>query len=160
MSEPPTPLQPSEFFCPPWSGTGQWTPRGVIAPLAPCRRFAFRTLTTFLTDDVWLIHDETAWEDGHTERRDGVARLLAPDRFRLTYDGMPGGAEIQLRDDGFEATPYWLSVALDPLPFSLRVQCADRCSLTPSGELLDTIDVSLLGLRIGQVTMTLRREAA
>jgi hypothetical protein len=160
MSEQPTPLSPREFFGPPWSGTGEWTPRAAISLVAPGRRFAFRTFTTFITDDLWLIHDETAWEDGRIERRDGVARLVAPDRFRLTYDGMPGGAEIHLREDGFEATPYSLTVALHPFPFSVTVQCADVCTLRPTGELLDVIDVSLVGVPLGRSTITLRPETA
>jgi hypothetical protein len=154
----PTPLQPREFFTPPWSGTGRWTPRAAISPFAPARRFAFRTFTTFLSDELWLIHDETAWEDGRVERRDGMAVLLAPDRFRLTYDGMPGGAEITLRADGFEASPYSLSVDVHPLPLSMTVRCTDACSLRPDGELVDVIDVALLGVRLGRVTMSLRAE--
>lgn len=89
-----------------------------------------------------------------------MARLLAPDRFRLTYQSMPGGSEIHLREDGFEATPYSLIVALHPLPFSVTVQCADVCRLRPSGELVDVIDVSLLGVRLGRITITLRPETA
>jgi hypothetical protein len=155
----PTPLEPREFFGPPWSGSGQWTPRGLIAPFAPAKRFAFRTFTTFLTDEVWLIHDETAWEDGRVERRDGVGVLLAPDRIRLTYDGMPGGTEIALRADGFAAAPYSLAVDLHPLPLAMRVRCSDSCTLTPDGGLIDVIEVSLLGLRLGRVEMRLRVEA-
>ena len=153
-----TPLEPREFFRPAWSGTGQWTPRRLIAPFAPAKRFAFRTFTTFLSDELWLIHDETAWEDGRVERRDGTGLLVAPDRIRLTYDGMPGGTEITLRADGFAADPYSLSVDLHPLPLSMTVRCADSCTLTPDRELVDVIDVSLLGVRLGQVRMSLREE--
>jgi hypothetical protein len=86
-----TPLQPREFFGTPWSGEGGWTPRPWLCWLPGPRRFRFRSFTSWLTDELWLVHDTTIWEDGREERRDGLARLVAADRIRFTYDDMPGG---------------------------------------------------------------------
>lgn len=63
------------------------------------------SFTSPITDELWLVHDTTTWEDGLVERRDGIARLIAADRIRLTYDDMLGGTEIQLRADGFTFSP-------------------------------------------------------
>jgi hypothetical protein len=152
----PTPLEPREFFGRPWSGTGEWRPRRAVAWLAPPRRLSFRSSATWLTEELWLVHDETRWEDGRVERRDGVARLVAPDRISFTYDDMPGGTEIRLREDGFDFTPYLMTVTLPVLPVAILLRCVDTCMLEPTGDLVDTVEVSLLGVRLGRQTMRLR----
>ncbi len=39
-------------------------------------------------DEAWFVHDTGTGEDGRIEHR--TARLLAPDRIRLTYDDILG----------------------------------------------------------------------
>jgi hypothetical protein len=153
-----TPLQPREFFGRPWSGHGEWSPRRWLGWLPGPRRLRFRSFTTSLTDTTWLVHDTTLWEDGRAEQRDFLATLVAPDRIRLTGAEMPGGCEIRLRADGFDFSPYLGSVALPFLPFSMLVRCYDTCRLEADGELVDTIDISLLGIPLGQQVMRLRPE--
>ncbi len=111
-----------------------------------------------MTDELWLVHDETRWEDGRVDRRDGRARLVAPDRIRFTYDDMPGGTEIRLRADGFDFAPYRMAVAFPLLPVPVLVDCRDSNRVEASGELVDTIDVSILGVPLGRQTMRLRPE--
>jgi hypothetical protein len=109
-----------------------------------------------LTDELWLVHDETRWDDGQVDRRDGTARLVGPDRIRFTYDDMPGGTEIHLREDGYDFAPYRMSIALPLLPFPLVVRCLDSNRLEASGEIVDEIDIYLLGVPLGRQTMRLR----
>jgi len=111
-----SPLRPREFFAQNWSGEGEWTPRRALRRLPGPRRLRFETSTTWLTDELWVVHDTTTWEDGGVERRDGIATLIAPDRIRFTYDDMPGGTEITLRADGFDLAPYTMLIARPPLP--------------------------------------------
>jgi hypothetical protein len=151
-------LRPREFFSRPWSGEGDWRPRYWLRRIAPPRRLRFRSFTTWLTEELWVVHDETVWDDGRVERRDGLATLIAPDRIRLTYDDMPGGTEIRLHRSGYALSPYLMAIALPVSPLPLLVRCVDRCQLDPEGYLLDTIELSLLGVRLGQQTMRLRRE--
>ena len=153
-----TPLRPLEFFGRPWSGQGEWRPRRWLGWLPGPRRLRFRSFTTPLTDSTWLVHDTTLWEDGRAEHRDFLATLIAPDRIRFTGAEMPGGSEIRLREDGFTFSPYLISVALPFLPFSVLVRCRDTCRLEPGGELVDTINISLLGIPLGQQVIRLRTE--
>jgi len=146
-----TPLEPRGFFAAPMSGEGEWRPFR--------RRFRFRSFTTWLTDDVWLVHDETTWEDGRVERRDGVAVRTAPDRIRFTYDDMPGGTELTLRADGFDFAPYVMAVRVPLLPVAVLVHCVDRCDVQPDGTLVDEIRLSLLGVPLGRLVMRLSRES-
>src|SRR5919204_6945065 len=143
-----TPLLPRAFFAAPWSGEGEWIPRRWARWLpSRARRFHFRSCTTWLNDEVWLVHDTTTWEDGRVERRDGVARLVAPDRIWFAYDDMPGGTELHLHADGFSFSPYQMLVPVRPLPIPVLIQVRDHCRWHPTtGELTDTIEIRLLGI--------------
>ena len=158
MQSPPalTPLQPREFFGTPWSGEGEWIPRPWLQWLPGPRRFRFHSFTTWITDELWLVHDTTIWDDGLQERRDGTARLVAADRIRLTYDDMLGGTEIQLHADGFTFSPYRMLVATPLLPIPVQVRAQDTCRWDAStNELHDTIELRLMTLPLGRQVMRL-----
>ena len=155
-----TPLQPREFFACHWSGQGEWLPRPWLKWLPGPRRFQFQSFTSWITDELWLVHDTTTWEDGLVERRDGTARLIASDRIRLTYGDMLGGTELQLRADGFTFAPYRMLIANPLLPIPVQVRARDICNWnTSTGELHDTIDLRLTALPLGRLTMTLQPDA-
>lgn len=160
MSDPSalTPLRPREFFSVPWSGEGEWIAAPWLRRLARRpRRFSFTTATTWLSDDVWLVHDTLTWENGRTEYRSGMARLAAEDRIRLSYDDMLGGTDLWLRADGFTFSAYQLMVAMPPLPFPLVVGAEDACGWDDARrELTDTIRLRLFGVPIGRMVMRLR----
>jgi hypothetical protein len=160
--QPPlTPLQPREFFGPPWCGEGKWIPRPWLRLLPGPRRFLFQSLTSWISDELWLVHDTITWEDGLEERRDGIARLVAPDRISFTYDDMVGGTEIRLHPDGFSFTPYRMLVAPPLLPMPVQVRAQDTCRWDASaGELDDTIDLRLMTLALGRLVIRLRPERA
>jgi len=154
-----TPLQPREFFGTAWSGEGEWMPRPWLRWLAGPRRFRFRSFTSWISDELWLVHDTTIWEDGREERRDGTARLVAADRIRLTYDDMLGGTEIRLHADGFTFSPYRMLVVIPLLPVPLHVHAHDTCRWDAASEgLLDTIELRLAALPLGRLVMRLRPE--
>ena len=85
---------------------------------------------------------------------------LGPTRVRFTYDDMPGGTQIELREDGFSFAPYRLAVPAPILPIMILVSCRDECVLHPDGTLIDTIDIRYLSLALGRLTMRLRRAEA
>jgi hypothetical protein len=156
----PTPLQAREFFGRPWFGEGEWIPRRWLSWLPGPRRFQFHSFTTWITDELWLVHDTTTWEDGLVERRDGTARLVAPNRIRLTYDDMIGGTELQLHADGFTFSPYRMLIANPMLPIPVQIRAHDTCNWDPvTEELRDTIELQLLAVPLGRMTMRLRAES-
>ncbi|HJS92648.1 MAG TPA: hypothetical protein VJ741_00190 [Solirubrobacteraceae bacterium] len=153
-----TPLRPREFFALTWSGEGEWIAAAWLRRLARRpRNFSFTTATTFLTDEVWLVHDTLTWENGRAENRSGLARLIAPDRVSLRYDDMLGGTDLWLRPDGFTFSPYQIMAAMPPLPFPLVIGAEDACEWdATSGELTDTLRLRLFGVPIGRMVMRLR----
>jgi hypothetical protein len=152
-----TPLHPQEFFGRPWSGTGEWTPRPWLRWLPGPRGFRFESTTTWISDEVWLLHDTIVWENGVVERRDGTARLLDRDRVRLTYADMLGGTELQLHADGFSFSPYRMLITNPLLPIPLVVHARDSCHWHRDTQRLDdTIEMRLLAVPLGCLTMSLR----
>src|SRR5579884_3460693 len=143
-----TPLRPREFFARPWSGQGEWEAPPWLRRLARRpRRFSFTTSTSWLTDDVWLVHDSLTWENGRTEHRSGMARLVAEDRISLSYDDMLGGTDLWLREDGFAFSPYHILTAMPPLPLALVIRANDVCVWRPEvPELIDTIHLRVFGV--------------
>jgi hypothetical protein len=153
-----TPLRPRDFFAVPWSGEGEWIAARWLHALARRpRRFSFTTSTTWLSDDVWIVHDAFTWENGRAEHRSGVARLTAADRISLSYSDMPGGTEIELGPDGFRFARYRIRVTLVPLPFAVLVSADDACQWSAADqELTDTIRLHLFGVPLGEMVMRLR----
>ena len=152
-----TPARPHEFFGTPWAGEGEFVPRPWLRWLPGPRRLRFSSATSWLSDSLWLFHDTLTWDDGRVERRDGTARLIADDRIAVTYDGMLGGASIELSDDGFQFSPYRLLVDAPPLPLPVVVSAVDTCSWDPQrGELRDVIELRCAGIPLGRLVMTLR----
>lgn len=148
-----TPLRPREFFGRPWSGQGEWRPPLWLRWLPGPRRLRFRSFTTWLTDELSLVHDTTTWEDGRVKRRDFLATLVAPDRIRLQAPRCRAAARYALT-----FSPHLISPAVPLLPVRVLLRCRDTCRLDPNGELVDTIDISLLGLPFGRQVVRLRRE--
>jgi hypothetical protein len=153
-----SPLRPREFFDRPWSGEGEFIPARWLRWLPVPRRLRFRTFTTWLRDDVWIVHDETVWEDGRVERRDGIAILVEPDRIRFVYSDMPGGTELRLHERGWDFAPYVMAVPAPGLPILVLVSCLDACRLDADGTLVDEIDIRLAGIPVGRQVMRLRAE--
>jgi hypothetical protein len=157
-----TPLEPRRFFGVPWSGEGEWiAPRWLSWASGRTSSFRFASTTTWLSDDVWLVHDTTSWVDGRVEHRDGTARLLAPDRVRLTYDDMLGGTELRLHAEGFSFSTYHMLIAVPLLPIPVLVRARDNCRWdATTGELSDTIELHLLGISVGCLLMRTRPDSA
>ncbi|HEX4109479.1 MAG TPA: hypothetical protein VHX88_15185 [Solirubrobacteraceae bacterium] len=152
----PTPLQSREFFSATWAGEGAWHAPRLLRRLPLPHRLRFQSSTTWLTDTTWLVHDRLEWSDGRIEHRGGLATLLAPDRIALSYDGMVGGTELHLREDGFTFLPYRLLAAVPWVPVPLLLDCTDHCELLADGSLLDTLDLALAGVSVGRLVLRLR----
>jgi len=150
------PLDLSEVFATAWAGQAStWLPWWIRwVPLVPTR-FHFRTQAVPTATGV-VVHDTQKFPNGRVWRRTMIGERLAPDRWRMTADDMPGGAEITVRGDGYTFTPYtiWIPV-LGPVKVPLR--CRDEVLFEDEASLLDTIEFRFLGVRVGTLTMRLRR---
>lgn len=150
------PLDLREVFDRPWTGRATiWRPWWLrLVPFLPTR-FDFRT-EVVADGDAVVVRDTQTFPDGRVWHRTMQGVRLAPDRWRMEADDMPGGAEITVRSDGYSFTPYtiWAPV-LGPVTVPLR--CTDEVRLEDPASLTDTIVLRFLGIRVGVLTMSLRR---
>jgi hypothetical protein len=151
----PAPLDLGEVFASPWVGEATiWRPWWLRwVPLQT--RFEFRT-EAVPTDNGVVVNDTQTFPNGRVWERTMLGERLAPDRWRMSADDMPGGAEIAVRSDGYSFTPYtiWAPV-LGSVKVPLR--CHDEVQFEDEACLLDTIEFSFLGVKVGTLTMRLRR---
>jgi hypothetical protein len=81
---------------------------------------------------------------------------IAAERLRVTAEDMPAGAEVRLRSDGFDFTPYVVRTrVLGRLSVGLR--CLDSVQLMDDGRMIDTIEARLFGICVARVRIVLRR---
>ncbi len=150
------PLDLREVFSVPWAGEATiWRPWWLRwVPLLP-RRFAFRTEVVADGGSV-LVNDTQAFPDGRVWHGTMRGDLIGPGVWRMSAEDMPGGTEITVRSDGYSFKPYtiWAPI-LGPLTVPLR--CSDDVRFEGDEALTDTIMLRFLGLRVGVLTMHLRR---
>lgn len=108
-------LTPREVWGPTWTGAAEWIPSSWLARINKRRRYHFRTEMSWITEDLFIMHDTSTFEDGRVDLRDGTALRVADDRIRLTYDGVPSGMDIQLGPHGFESSYQMLWPLAPPL---------------------------------------------
>lgn len=143
-------------FADPWEGDGAlWRPwwlRWLPLPAS----FSFRSERLNVVGDSWEVLDTVTFPDGSTQQRTMHAQQLATDEVRVRADDMPGGAVVRSRRDGFDFSPYVIRTPiLGPLRLPLRHN--DRVKLEDDNTMIDSIELRLLGVLVGTVTMRLRR---
>jgi hypothetical protein len=86
------------------------------------------------------------------------ARRLPDGRVVVSAEDMPGGATIHPRANGFRFSPYVIRTrVLGPL--RLPMHYTDEVTVSPDGrELTDELSLRILGIRIAEVSIRLRRE--
>jgi hypothetical protein len=151
-----SPLDLQELFARPWQGEGRiWKPWWLRpAPLPDSFRFRSKILNA--SGDSWDVLDTTVFPDGSEQRRLMHCQRIAPERLWVTGEDMPAGAEVRLRSDGFDFTPYVVRTrVLGRLSLGLR--CLDSVQLMDDGRMIDKIEARLFGICVARVRIVLCR---
>ena len=143
------------MFARPWEGDAIVRRPWWLRPLPGPTEFRFRSEIENVAADSWDVVDTTTFPGGTVQRRRMHARLVSPSCVELSAGDMPGGARVSARSDGFDFTPY---VIRTPVFGRVRVPLRhrDTVRLLAEDELLDEIELRLLGIRVGRVSMRLR----
>ncbi|HEX2086833.1 MAG TPA: DUF998 domain-containing protein [Solirubrobacteraceae bacterium] len=153
---PPAPMRPRDFFGRSWSGDGEVVLRpDWLGRRAPLRFRATRT-ARWLNDDAWVFEDTAAFDNGYTEQRRVFCEFVTPERVEVVAGHLPDGTTADFEPGGYRIHPYRLAVPLGPMLVPLS--CRDRHHIDADGTLRDVIDLMIGPLRIGRVTMRVRRD--
>lgn len=82
--------------------------------------------------------------------------LLSPGRWQMTAEDMPGGTEITVGPDGYAFSPYTIRVPILG-PVTVPLKGYDEVRFIDATSLEDTIELRFRGVRVGRVSMRLRR---
>lgn len=147
------PLRPRDFVAAEWRGEGELSLRPLWFWGRFAQRFAARRTTTWLTDRVFRIDDESRFGDGRSQRRTMYCEFGDDDVVRITAGDLPEGAEIRFEDAGYRMVPWRMHFPLGPLP--LIVRCRDE-SWVDEATFVNVTEVETVIFRIPLARLTFR----
>ena len=150
------PLRPRDFFARSWRGEGELWLRPFFLWRRLGNRFEARRESTWISDRVWRIDDQSLFGDGRIQRRQTFCEFVDDDRIRLTAGDLPEGADVWLDEDGYRMSPFRMDFPIGPL--QLPVRCHDVSRVESDGTLVNTFDARSLvgGFLIGRLTFRVR----
>jgi len=155
-----TPLDLREVFARPWSGPATirlpWWLRWLPVPSSLHFRTEIEDVHLAETSGL-TVRDTTTFPNGRVWQRTMTAQLVAPGRWKVSAEDMPGGAEQSVSADGFAFTPYRI-IAPVLGPMRVRVRCTDEVVLVDARTMTDTIEMRFFGVRVATMVMQLARE--
>lgn len=147
-------VRPRDFLASTWTGEGEL----VLRPLALWRpfaqHFAARRESTWVSDRVWRVEDESRFGDGRVQRRLMYCEWVGDDQVRLTAGDLPEGAEVWVEPGGFRIASFSMAFPVGPLRVPLR--CRDRSYVEPDGTLVNVTDARLACLAVPVARLTFR----
>jgi Protein of unknown function (DUF998) len=147
---PPTPMRPRDFFGRAWSGAGElipfpWILRGLLS-----QRFTFTREVTFITDELFVVHDTGRLERGFQMSLRYYCEFLDPSHVHITAAELPDGADLTLDEEGYQLKPFRLAFPVGPLRFTYHVR--EQPQVASDGTIIDTIVVTYLRVPVARLT--------
>jgi hypothetical protein len=150
----PSPLQPREFFSGTWIGEGELRFVGLAGWLRRPERFRYQTRVRWITQARSEYTDVFEFESGRELDIPFVSEIIDDRRLHVVSPDMPGGADIQLSEDGYTYSPYVALAHVGPL--RVHLHCTDVNLIDREGLIHDRVEMRWLGLRVAILTMTIR----
>jgi hypothetical protein len=151
------PMRPREFFATSWVGEAELVMRPLFLGRLLRQTGEARRSSTWISEQVWRIDDETRFASGRVERRHMYCEFVSDDHVELTAGDLPDGADVWLEEGGFRLPEWRMAWPVGPLP--VLVRCLDRSRFEPDGTFVNVIDVRTIGLRIPVACITFRMRA-
>jgi hypothetical membrane protein len=148
------PLRPRDFFGSSWAGEGValGVPASLSRPFAP--RFTLSRSTTWISDDVGIVHDRAVLARGRVEERVRYARFIDASHIHVTADDLPDGADIVIDDHGYRIAPYRVLAPIGPLRLILTTH--DQATVERDGTLRYVCRLRWHGLPVARLEMRAR----
>src|SRR5215467_5566980 len=100
----PSRTQPPDFFSGVWTGSGTLRFVGLAGWFRRPESFRYRTQVRWVSQTRSEFID--VFEFGRRLEMPFVSEIVHQRKLRVSSPGMPGGAEIQLSENGYEYAPY------------------------------------------------------
>jgi hypothetical protein len=150
----PSPLQPHEFFSGQWTGNGELRFASLGSLLRLPERFNYQTRVRWITEARSEYTDILEFESGRRLEIPFVSEIVDEQRLHVSSPDIPGGADVELSENGYIYSPYIIRTRVGPFRFHLH--CTDANVIDPEGLIHDRMEMRWLGFRIATLTMTIR----
>jgi hypothetical protein len=147
-------MRPREFFAQSWTGEGEFVLRPFLLGRLLTQRVEARRESTWISDYVWRIDDESHFGGGHFERRTMYCEMVDDDQIRITATDLLDGVDVWLEEAGFRLADWRMAWPIGPLPVIVR--CRDRSYFEPDGTFVNVIDLHSLVLAVPLARVTFR----
>ncbi len=147
-------LRPREFVAGEWRGEGELSLRPLWFWGRFAQRFDARRNTTWISDRVFRIDDESFFGDGRSQKRTMYCEFVEAELVRITAGDLPDGAEMRIEDEGYRMTPWRMTFPLGPLP--LLVACRDESWVDSDGTFVNVTEVATVIFRVPLARLTFR----
>ena len=151
------PISPEDFAAPAWRGDGELVLRPLWFWNRFAQRFGARRRTTWLSERVFRVDDESFFGDGRSQRRTMYCELISPELIRITAADLPDGAKMHVEDGGYQMTPFRMAFPLGPLP--LLVRCRDESRVEADGTFVNVTEVEDVVFHLPLARLTFRMRA-
>lgn len=147
---PPTPMRPRDFFGRSWSGDGElipfpWLLRGLLS-----QRFSFTREVTFITDELFVVHDTGRLERGFEMSVRSYCEFLDPSHVHITAAELPDGADLTLDENGYQLKPFRFAFPVGPVRFTYHLR--EQPQVASDGTIIDTIVITYLRVPVARLT--------
>jgi hypothetical protein len=146
-----TPLNPREFFTGKWIGKGKFQLHSIFHWLIPDQSIEYVGKTQWITDDLWISIEEFKLSQSGSTNRTTYIQRTGEESLHTTCDDIIGGADIHLREDGFNFTPYYFRSPVGK--GFIIVKCIDNAILDTNGILHDQIKMYFGILHLATMNM-------
>jgi hypothetical protein len=149
-------LRPRDFFAAEWSGEGSLVVRPFFLWRHLSRPFEAHRHSTFVSDRLVRFDDEARFTASRVQRRRMYCEFVSEDRIEVTAGDLPGGAVVDVNEDGYRVTPFRMDFPIGPVSIPIRVHDVSR--VEPDGTLLNTYEARALvfGVRLARLTFKVR----
>jgi Protein of unknown function (DUF998) len=137
-----------------WAGEGEMVLRPTFLWRRFPQRFRYRREVTWVTDELWLVEDEAAFERGWVTRRRLYCAVVAPAVLHVTAADLPDGGEAEIEEDGYTVAPCRLAVPFGPV--QLLTRCSERAGVEDEQTLRGTMELRWLGVPAATLTARVR----
>jgi hypothetical protein len=149
-----TPLNPREFFTGKWIGNGKFQFHSIFHWLIPDQSIEYIGKTQWINDELWISFEEFKLSKSGTTNRTTYIQRTGQKSLHTTCDDIIGGADINLREDGFSFTPYLFRSPMGKK--FIIVKCIDNAKIATNGILHDQIKMYYANLHLATMNMEIR----
>ncbi len=138
-----------------WSGEGEIVGRHALRWLMLREPFTITTRIEPLSESIRIVRDDLRFARGGEMKRTMYVERIAADRYHVTADDMPLGADVTMSGGTYTYAPYWSWSSFRGRRRFVRVR--EEGTFDPDGTMRGRIDLSWYRIPVAVNRFVMRR---